>query len=444
MALSYSWLTFVQARAALAARLSDPGSVFWTDTELGLYIIEALRTWNSLTAFYKDRGTFSTTAGVRWYDIPATLPALRAYTVTDVQILTQIEYHLMEPPTGATWTGSEMFSVSDILAAIQRRRDQFLNESGSVIVTKQDFGVFDPVDGIITFQDTVIDIRRIGWAVTGSYIVPLWREDIWALNSYFTQWRTVAAPGAIPRAWAILTNAPLAVQLAPIPDPTVSNNIEVLQIEAGATLDGTGVPLGIPDDLSWVVKWGALADLLRKDGPARDPARAKYCEERWAQGIALAKMPVSTVAMYLAGQSIPVETVFELDTFRASWEAPISGTPTLVGMAGLNLLAFSPIPNASYTVFMDLLSNMPVPSADGDYIQIGREMWDSVLAYAEHLAAWKMAGAEFTATMPCMEEMLRIALVQNERLRANQFFMTQLHDRANREEKLRPRVTPER
>ena len=56
---------------------------------------------------------------------------LRSYNVTDLQLLTEIEYQLIEPPSGATWTGSEMFTVQDILTALQRRRDQFLNETGT-------------------------------------------------------------------------------------------------------------------------------------------------------------------------------------------------------------------------------------------------------------------------------------------------------------------------
>jgi hypothetical protein len=109
-------------------------------------------------------------------------------------------------------------------------------------------------------------------------------------------------------------------------------------------------------------------------------------------------------------------------------------------MAGLNLVAMSPVPDNVYTVTVDLLRNMPVPVADGDYIQVGAEMWDGVIAYAEHIAAFKMAGAEFEATMPDLEQMIKLAMTQNERLRANEFFLEQLSDRSKREEKNRARL----
>lgn len=438
MALSYSWLTFANARTELAARLSDPSNVFWTDTELGIYITEALRTWNSLTAFYKDRGTFATVANTSWYDLPSSLSgSLRAYTVTDLQLLVEIEYHLMEPPTGATWTGSEMFTVQDILTALQRRRDQFLNETGCVI-TRSTQGVSSPTEGRVSLAQGIIDVRRVAWLDTPSGLYStLWRQDMWEINSYLSSWKNSTKP--TPRAYSISDNPPLSLQLAQIPSD--AGTLDLLTVNTGATLDGSGVLLGVPDDLCWVVKWGALADLLRKDGPARDPARAKYCEDRWAQGIALGKMPISTVDTYVTDLPIQTESVFDLDAFRANWQNQTPGSPNLAGLAGLNLVALSPTPDTIYTVTMDVLRNMPVPAADGDYIQVGAEMWDSVVAYAEHLAAWKMAGSEFEATIPNMKQMLDIAVTQNDRLKANEFFMAQLQDRADREKQNRARLS---
>ncbi len=200
--------------------------------------------------------------------------------------------------------------------------------------------------------------------------------------------------------------------------------------------------MGIPDDWCWVVKWGALADLLRKDGPARDPARAKYCEDRWAMGCAAAKMAILAIDTYVSGQPVQTESIFDLDVYKANWQNATGALPTIAALAGLNLVYLSPTPNSFYTVQMDLLRNMPVPSADGDFIQIGAEMWDGVVAYAEHLAAWKMGGAEFEATIPNYEQMVKMAMTQNERLRANEAFLTQLSDRSEREEKNRPRLMP--
>ena len=434
----YSWLRFDTARTELANRLGDPNKVFWTDTELGIYIVEALRTWNSYTSFYLNRDFFSSVAGQIWYDASYVLASLRGYNVTDLQLLTEIEYHLMEPPTGATWSGSEMFTVTDILTAIQRRRDQFLNETGCTITQGTVSVAANPAAGrvALTFSNfDIIDLRRLAWVDIGGSYTLLWREDSWSVNSFYAS-RPGSAPA--PVCYSISTESPLTVQL--FPSPSSAGELETVTVNTGSTLDGSGVLLGIPDDFTFVVKWGALADLLRKDGPARDPARAKYCEDRWAQGIILANMPTLLVNCYINGEPANVESVFDFDTWTAGWQNT-SDQPTTVGMAGLNLMALNPVPDDAYTVQADFLRNMPVPVADSDDLQIGREMWDVICGYAEHLAAFKMAGAEFVATEPNFEQFLRIAMEQNGRLRANEQFVESIHNRANREAVNRPRIT---
>src|ERR1700722_1076905 len=216
MTLSYSWITFAQARTELAARLSDPSKTFWTDAELKIYITEALRTWNSLAQFYKDRDSFSTVANQQWYVFPSVLTlGYRNYTVTDLQLLTEIEYQLIEPPTGATWTGSEMFTVQDILTALQRRRVQFLNETGTVI-TRSTLGVSAPTEGRVTLGQGIIDVRRQAWIDTPSSLYStLWREDMWSINSFLAGWKS--ATTATPKVYSISDNPPLSIQLAPIP-----------------------------------------------------------------------------------------------------------------------------------------------------------------------------------------------------------------------------------
>src|SRR5690348_8200417 len=109
----YTYLTLAQAKAQLADMLNNPFP-FWSDSELGLYIIEALRTWNAACNYWKQQGFFNTTAAQAWYDIPTVLPALRGYNVTDAQLVQMIEYHFLEPAPGNAWTGSDQFTLTDL------------------------------------------------------------------------------------------------------------------------------------------------------------------------------------------------------------------------------------------------------------------------------------------------------------------------------------------
>jgi hypothetical protein len=116
--MAYTHVSFSDLKSALAQRLGDVGKVYWTDTEIGLYIIEALRTWSMLTGYWTDLGTLNTAAGTAFYDIStltnSSAESLLSYAVTDSDILTNIQYHLIEPATGTSWTGSEQFTLAGV------------------------------------------------------------------------------------------------------------------------------------------------------------------------------------------------------------------------------------------------------------------------------------------------------------------------------------------
>ena len=69
MSPSYTWIQFAAARAELANRLADPGNVFWTDQENGLYLIEALRVWNALCEVWNVDFPFTQTNLAKWYNL---------------------------------------------------------------------------------------------------------------------------------------------------------------------------------------------------------------------------------------------------------------------------------------------------------------------------------------------------------------------------------------
>jgi hypothetical protein len=52
--------------------------------------------------------------------------------------------------------------------------------------------------------------------------------------------------------------------------------------------------LPIPRMFTWAVKWGLIADLLKKEGEANDPVRAQAAEEIYAMGVNLAKVTLGT------------------------------------------------------------------------------------------------------------------------------------------------------
>ena len=435
--MPYSHTTFLAFRQALASRLDDTANVFWTDAELKRWTLEALRTWQAFTSFWRVRNQFTLTPNQPFYDLTVELPAELGMTLKDQDIVTDLQFALLEPATGNSWTGTEMFTLADLTGAIQRRRDQFLYETG-MILTHSVINVPPQPIGRVPVIDSVIDVKRAAWIQTLPLTdtVPLWRNDEWSYNAFLSGWNL--SPG-VPQSYSILAPPPLTLQLSP--PPLDKGQLDLLTVNAGATLDPTvGVLLGVPDNFAWLLKWGALADLLSKDGQARDPQRAGYCEQRWQQGVEIARSAASVIQAAINEQQTFTESVSDLDAFNRSWQAS-RGAPKATAMASWNMFGVAPVPDNvnPYSITLDVVQNAPIPVADGNFIQLGREELDAVLDYAEHISALKMGGAEFAATVPLLQRFLRVAGQYNERLKVSGDFLPATLGQTVKEDLRRPR-----
>src|SRR6516165_5898452 len=124
MAGVYQWLTYLDARNQLSQRLYDTAKSWTTDAELGIYIQQALRLFNCLTSWWKTDYTFNPWSVWNSFGLLADSPRKR--TVTDIDCYTIMEYLLLEPPTGGTWTGTPQFDISNLSEALQKRRDEVI------------------------------------------------------------------------------------------------------------------------------------------------------------------------------------------------------------------------------------------------------------------------------------------------------------------------------
>ena len=446
--MPYTYLTFAQLKAQLAARLDDPSNVYYTATgtynEIGSYLIEALRTWQAFTGYWREKGHFTLTANQVFYDLPSTLLStdgtadILNYNVKDQDLVAMIQYHLLEPATGNSWTGSTQWTLDDLTNALQNRRNQLLVDTGLVITNSTiNLGVPPPV-GRVPLSDPIIDVRRVAWRAVApsTEVIPLWPADEWAFSSFLPAWNLNANT---PNSHSVIGPPPLTLQLSPI--PLDAGQLELLTINAGANLDPTdGVLLGVPDNFSWAVKWGALADLLSIQGEPLDPARAAYCQKRWEDAEELIRINAVIITGAINEQLTFVQPIGDLDAFNPTWEEN-ADFPTMIGSAGLNMICASPPPGATqpYSVSMDVVRNAPVPAVDADTIQIGREDLDAILDYAQHLASFKMGGQEFLATIPLYQRFVRQAGIYNERLRGTSMYLSAIQGQSWSETKVRPR-----
>jgi hypothetical protein len=469
-ALPYAYISLANLRQQLANRLYDASMVFWSSAELTVYVQEALRTWNSLTGYWRGDFVAPTVASQTWYDIPALANTLRPYTVTDQSVYETILYHLLEPTTGVV---SAQFTNDDIVQAVQRRRDELLSIS-SCTQTVRTVGA---VAGRITLPDTVIDVRRMAYLPTESVLtgkgygtgrygfgiygrsaqaqidIPaptvLWPEDTFAEQSYDALYtlNPAGTPG-LPSTYLLSAQPPLSFDTnCP---PAFAGSYELLTVEAGVTLGfaGTATPFLIPDDWTPAIKWGALADLFSRESNAQDPLRAQYCETRYRQLCAVLRDSApALLAMRVNNVPAQVSSVRGTDLYNTTWEGADPGVPRSVSYSAMNLFALNPpaddgIDSVPYDLTVTVVENAPIPTLDDDMVQVAREDLDALLDYCVHIAMVKAGGADFMATVPLFKRFMKQATLYNRKLSEFGEYTDTLMGMAVRERNLNPVQQP--
>lgn len=463
MSLPFSYTNLATARQQIANRLYDPGMVFWTSAELTLYIQEALQTFNAFSQYWRNDFVFNigttaagygeggygdggygggSTGSATWYDLTQVENTLRPYTVTDVNLYTIMEYHLLEPPTGATWTGTSMFTINDLLNAVQRRRDEILTTTGCTIV--QSMIPTTPGQTRNYLNDIILDVRRIAWFPKkinqNDPAVPsvMWPEDIWSFQAFENSYTTL--PQGVPQSYALSAQPPLSFDVDVTPQQ--ASQYELLTVNAGGALTTASPTLiNIPTDFTWVLKWGALADLFSKESEAKDETRAAYCNKRYQQGLKLLSMSPAILQFRINNIPLWIDAVRAADEYQTDWQALTPAIPTNAFVAGLNLIGLSPQPDSTYSATATVVQNAPIPVADGDFVQVARGDYDAVIDYAQHLALLKNGGAEFTETYELYARFVRQTALINDKLTEMACFQDEIFGSSQREETMNPRLT---
>jgi hypothetical protein len=484
----YTWLTFVTARQQLASRLADPGNVFWSDQECGIYLQRALRMFNALTFTWKTEFIYSSTS--LWNSLGALTGSPRLRTLTDNDSFTLMEYMLLEPPTGGVWSGTSQFSISDLSQALQSRRDEMLQVSNCNQSLMTGIAL-TPNTRNTTLTDTVIDVERVrylplratttgtalagattvtvgsvtgvaaGQLVTGTGIAyptsvnsvgigsikisqptsgavsgnlqffasnTLYRDD--AVAQEFYEAPLYQQPSGTPQTFMLSSEPPLT-WIVDIP-PNLPGNYEAVVLKSGAAFSPPAPTLlGIPDDFAWVAEWGALADLLGRESEATDRERAAYCLRRYQDGLNLLLKTPWVMLAKVNGAACDTPSIAAMDRYSPEWDAtPASFGPCVV-LGGIDFLA---APTGS-GIGVTVLGNAPVPVVDADYVQVSRSNWDTVLDLAQVSATFKQGGAEFQQALELEQRAIQACAAENSRLKSTGSFADILAQRGQAQDR---------
>lgn len=438
----YSTTSLSNAAAQLTLRLGDATPTYRPLDELYALIIESLRIFQSLTGYYRERATFTTTSGVPFYDLRTALSSQYAFTVTDDQLVAAIQRHLIELVANP-WTGTAQFSITDIAQALQAVRDDFQLSTGIYAVRPSLLGV-NPNTDRMQLDQSVIDIRRLAWKDTASGVtLPMFRTDEFAANAYFTGWPIKRGR---PYAYSIAVAPPITVVL--IPPNLLAGSLDLCVIESGPALaanPSSPALIGIPDDFAYGITWGALSRLLSHDGPAQDSPRAMIAEELHRLAWMAAVTPLSALVAEVNQVPVAVESIQDLDHYRTGWMQQ-SGKPDTLAFVSANLVALAPVPDGGYSISLELSRSFPIPDVNNPgttYLQVGSELIDPILDMAQYLASFKEGTSDIQVALPCRQRFLERCGYMNQRLRANATYNLLLNQPAARQQLTLPRVMPE-
>ena len=428
---NYAWLEFVTARQQLALRLSDPGNVFWTDAENGLYVQKALRMFNALTFTWKTDFVYN--SSTLWNSLGLLAGSPRLRTLTDTSSYTMMEYHLLEPPTGSAWTGTTQFNITDLSTALQHRRDEMLQVSNCNQSLLSGIPL-TPNTRRTTLPDTVIDVERVRYIRVDSSVNTLYRDDTVA-QEFFQAPLFQLNPGN-PQTFMLSSEPPLSWDVD-IP-PAQPGTYEAVVLESGAPFNPPAVTLlGIPDDFAWVAEWGALADLLGNESEATDRERASYCLRRYQDGLNLLLKTPWVMLGLVNGVSATVDSIAAMDRYMPEWDSNPSNFGPVIVIGGIDFLAAPTSSGIGVTV----LGNAPVPVANTDFVQVSRSNWDIVLDLAQSLACFKMGGAEFQQALELESRAVQACAAENSRLKSTGSFSDILVQRGQAQDRNQERYS---
>jgi hypothetical protein len=490
---TYGWLTKTQAIEALQGRLYNAG--FWpTAAELWSYLVEGLRHWNALTEQWNVDFPIANANGA-WINTGILAGSPRLRTQTDVGLYTQMEYMLLEPPSGGTWTGTNQFSIAALQYALQKRTQEVIQATACNLTQLSPLAT-TPGTRRSLLPDTVLEPRRIRFlalmadttatgasgafvvtvpstagiafgqqvdtanvprgtfvtAIVGNVVnlsqattgvlaaapiqfsqpISLTREDTDAFNWFEPSYLQT---NALSQSWSLASEPPLAFDVDNAPN--VPGTYDILALQSGPAFAPPAASLlGVPDDWSMVPMYGALADLLGRESESTDRARAAYCLQRYTMGLEAMRNSNWFLQAQINGQASDTPSLQEMDDYATGWQSSNGNLPAVVN-AGMDLVA--PVPGVGQAATLTLLGNAPLLDTTGTYVQVSRDDFVAILNYAQHVACFKQGGAEFMATTPLLKDFYRAAVAYNKRILDMGIFADMLRAEGKRQEVVDPR-----
>lgn len=213
-------------------------------------------------------------------------------STTDQDQFTEIQFHMLEPTQdgGVTWA-SGLWSQQEVIDYANQRQYRFMKDTLLMMAYARIDHIGTPPaatgalppDWMVTYRMDWLDLSG---GLTNGQIHEVPRSSTWEFDHSQPGWQATTA--VRPLGFSDTENQTLQYQL--MPPPAATGQIMILYVSLTAVLTGAGEIFTVPDEFVPAIKYGIMADMLRKEGRAHDPDRADYCEMRYQEGVAAAAM----------------------------------------------------------------------------------------------------------------------------------------------------------
>jgi len=201
----------------------------------------------------------------------------------DQDLLTDLQYALVEPPDGGQSWPSEVWTREEVIEAVNGGERGLLRQT-HLLVTRLPIAVGVGVTSVALPVDWLATMS-CAWITAAGTRTPLSPADSFEIDTADPTWTTV---GSTPIVYLDSDRATLTIRLAPTPD--VAGTLDLLYIAVPTPINGNGREFTVPDDYLSAVKYDALGWLLSKVGRLQDPARAAYCRQRQTLAVQAAEI----------------------------------------------------------------------------------------------------------------------------------------------------------
>ena len=194
--------------------------------------------------------------------------------MTDQDLLTELQYALLEPPdNGQSWP-SGVWTRDEILDNLNAGCRRVARETRAVTTYLEQFITNSSLS--VSMPGDWLETAALVWRTFPANVrTPLLPMDAFEADSARPGWETTEGT---PLGYVDLDTNTLELRLVPTPD--VTGTLENLYVPLPATVNGNGMDMPLPDELMTAVKYDCLNVTLRGVTRLADPERAAYCAER--------------------------------------------------------------------------------------------------------------------------------------------------------------------